>query len=457
MLAALGAGALARADFPAATRDYEAGRYDAAHSEFLKLAELGDAASQFNLGAMAMHGQGGPKDSGVAVGWLLAAADNGSLRIPHDQLVDMRFHLSDAERKTADDILAHFGRAGLAETVLPVPTPGAHCRNTVPAQVTRTITPSSNYYPSGGRRGDQNGFVILQMRVDVDGIPRDPEILMSVPSPEFSAAAVDVWMPSRWIPAQRDGVPVPSKVAVKVVFNMQGGGVLWDRPALKAIREAALTGDPTAQYQIGLAATLDPSLGILASQAYKLLVSAAQGGHPRAQYWAATRFTSVGTCDVDRKKMPWLRAAASAGDGAAQLALALELLSQPTPDQVGAARALLEQAAQSDDVYAMRHVAALLAASPIAALRDPATARSVADRLMKSPSESDPQLYEAAALAYAASGNFWEARAKEQQAIRKAQQLQWDTQPLQERLALYGGSKPWNGDLFAPPAAAKTP
>lgn len=454
-LLGLASGLPARADFPGAFKAYSEGHYEQAHAEFLRLAQLGNAVAQYDLGAMALQGQGGPKDLGAAVGWLTAAADNGDTRLSPEKLAAVRATLDDEQHKAADEIEARYGRAGLMHTVLPVPLPGAHCRNTVPARVSHKTTPDENYYPSSGRRGDQNGFVILQLTIGVDGVPRDPEILMSVPSPDFSAAAIDIWMPSRWTPAERDGVAVESKVAVKVAFLMIGGGVLWDLPALKAIRETALAGDPTAEYQIGLAATLDPSLGIPEREAYSLLVSAAQGGQPRAQYWAASRFMSVGACGVDRMKIPWLRAAASAGNGPAQVALALDLLSsQPSAGQVTEARQLLEEAARSDDLYAMKHVAAVLAGSPLEGLRDPATAKSVADRLMRSSIESDPQMYEAAALAYAATGNFWEARAKQQLAIKKAQQLQWDTRQLQERLAAYQTSKPWTGDLFASESAS---
>src|SRR5438270_7357716 len=61
---ALSIAVAAHADFRAALADYNAGRYLAAHEQFQRLAELGDCSSQFNLGAMALKGQGGPKDSG---------------------------------------------------------------------------------------------------------------------------------------------------------------------------------------------------------------------------------------------------------------------------------------------------------------------------------------------------------------------------------------------------------
>ena len=56
--AALLGSACAYADFQQAMQDYNAQRYDAAHGEFLALAELGDCSSQFNLAAMALKGQG---------------------------------------------------------------------------------------------------------------------------------------------------------------------------------------------------------------------------------------------------------------------------------------------------------------------------------------------------------------------------------------------------------------
>jgi len=75
-LALLACGA-ARADFNAALADYKSGRFESARSQFAAMAGLGDCSSQFNLGMMAWQGKGGPKDVGMAVGWLQAAASNG--------------------------------------------------------------------------------------------------------------------------------------------------------------------------------------------------------------------------------------------------------------------------------------------------------------------------------------------------------------------------------------------
>jgi len=455
LLVALVGGLPVRADFATALKDFNEGRYEAAHAEFQALAELGDPASQFNLGAMALQGQGGARDPGTAVGWLMAAVDNGYQRLARDKIDDMKLKLTDEQARTAADILGRYGRAGLAKTVLPVPGSNAHCPNRTPVRLTHAITPDSEFYPRSGRFNGQNGFVIVELTVGVDGVPRDPEVLMSVPGPEFSAAALDVWMPSRWDPARDDGVPVESRLLVKADFNITGGvGALWNLPALKKVREQASTGDPSSEYLIGLAATLDRSLGIPVSQAQALIVSAAQGGHAHAQYYVANRFMSLGSCEAEKKKLPWLRAAARSGDTSAQLALALDLLrNQPTSEQLAEARSLLEQAALSEDLYVLTHVAALLGASPLAELRDPAMAKAAADRLTKDPPELNPQLFEAAAAAYASHKDFWLAKSKEETAIKSATRLGWATAPMLERLALYRKSQPWTGDLFAATAA----
>ena len=443
---------LAYADFPAALQQYKDGQFDAAHAAFLGMAALGDNASQFNLGAMALQGQAGPKDIATAVGWLTAAAENGSRRLAPEKLADMRAKLTDEQRGAADAIVARYGRDGLQKTTLPVPPAQAHCGNLTPPALRKGVAADAEFYPRVGRVSNQNGFVIVQMTVGVDGVPRDPEILMSVPTPEFSAAAIDYWLQARFNPAIQDGTPVEARVSVKSIFKLDGGGSLWDIGDLRSMREKALTGDPTAEWQIGLGATLDPSLGIPANQAQQLLVSAAQGGQPRAQYWAANRFMSLGNCDPQSKKSPWLRASAAAGEGAAQLALALDLLNgEPSAAEVSQAKALLEDAGRSDNFYARKHVAALLASSPTTAIREPAIALEVAKKLWSERIEADPQMFEAVAAAYAANHDTWEAVSKQKMAIKRATILGWNTRLMQERLAAYQQSRTWTGDLFVLP------
>ena len=446
--------ATAAADFPQAMQDYNAGHFDAARAQFLTLAALGDAASQFNLGAMAVAGQGGAKDAGASVGWLTAAAENGSRKLDPGKLEAMRARLTDAERASAEDVVAHYGKAALERTALPITPQLSHCRDYRQARVTQ-VNPAD--YPFKGRYGAQDGFVILRSTVTAAGTPLDPEVLMAVPGPEFATAAINTWMKAHFAPATQDGQPVESRTTTKTTFRITNGGVLWDIGALKELVQQANTGDPPAQYKIGLAATLDPSLGISAALAYRLLVSAAQGGNPAAQYWAANNFMTLGNCMPADKGMLWLKTAADAGDGAAQLELARQLLmGEPSAQDQTRARALLEQAAQANNYYVEKHLIALMAAAPLAGVHDPATARTVAERLVAWGVEADPQMYVALAAAEASSGDYWKAANTQWTAVKRAKELNWNTQAMEERLALYRKSHPWTGDLFAPAPQAST-
>ncbi|MGH8277008.1 MAG: hypothetical protein ACRETH_09975, partial [Steroidobacteraceae bacterium] len=159
---------------------------------------------------------------------------------------------------------------------------------------------------------------------------------------------------------------------------------------------------------------------------------------------------AVSGCHPQVSGAAWLKHAADGGEASAQLALARELLrGGPSVAQVARARSLLERASGSDDYYVRKHVVALLAASPLAGVRDPATAQQVAARLAAGEIQSDPQMFEALGAAFAANGDLRAAIAQQQIAIGKARDLTWDIRAMQERLAAYRAGKPWQGELFA--------
>jgi TPR repeat protein len=445
----------AHADFRSALKAYASGQYDVAHAQFLALAELGDGASQYNLGAMALHGQGGPNDIATGIGWLLAAASNGFHSLKPEQLAAAQSQLTDEQRRVAQAIVDRYGHAALLETVLPSRDRASGCPDLVYAHLSQAAPAE---YPVYLRRQGQDGIVILELTVGVDGLARDPEILMSVPDSEIPAAAIESFLNSRYTPAARGGVPIESRMKLKMTFSITGGGVLWDVGVLAKVRKAAAAGDPGSEYLTGLAATLDPTVGISAPQAHQLLLSAAQGGEPDAQYYIGRSFEAPAPCGASAKEQVWLQAAATSGDPSAQVALA-EILAHGTPssDEVSRARSLLEQAARSDRFYVRKHVVALMAASSIEGIRDPPTALIVAKELARGPIQSDPQLFEAVAAAYAANGKFSPAVSSQETAIDRAKALEWNTRRMEERLAAYRSSQPWFGDLFSVPPAVAPP
>ena len=446
--AALAAGAMlcavARADFSAALRDYNAGHYDQAQAQFLALAELGDCSSQFNLGAMALKGQGGPKDRGAGAGWLEAAASNGCQQLVGDRLTTLRAGLSPEETRAAAAIVARYGYTALAAQG--VANPRFDCRERAAAMVLTTPIPD---YPASFRSERPEGIVIMALTVGADGLARDPEILLAVPQSAFAASAVEAWLNSRFTPAQRDGQFIDSRLEAKLRFVGQSGK-LSDATVFKAALPAAEAGDAGAQYVVGQAATLDSSLGITSAHAADLLVGAARAGNPQAQYWVAVQVRAAAACNPPASSSIWLRHAADGGSASAQVLLAGDLLSgTPAAAQISEARALLVRAAAADSYYARKHATALLAASPVGGVRDPGAAMTAANQLRAGDIQSDPQMFDVIAAAYAANGSFDAAVEQEEIAIRKAKALGWNTRLMKERLAAYRASHPWQGDLFA--------
>jgi hypothetical protein len=447
---ALAAGALslaaaAHADFTAALKEYKEGRFDSARTQFLSLAELGDCSSQFNLGAMALKGQGGAQDRGAGVGWLEAALSNGCRQLVGDRLTGLQAALTPEQSRAAQDILARYGHDALQ--VAGAVNPNFECQALRPASVRDAAIAE---YPQKRAAQNPEGIVIAALTIGIDGHARDPQVLVAVPQEGFPAAAVEAWLNSRFQPAMRSGVAVESRLQTKLRF-VGSSGNLAGSPVYHAALPAADAGDPAAQYLVGLTATLDATLGVVSSRAANMLIDSARAGDAQAQYWVALQLRAAAACHPQTNWQLWLRHAAEGGSAAAEADYAAELLrGTPTLEQVRQARTLLESAAASADYYGRKHAVALLAASPVEAVRDPQRARSAADTLIHANEiQSDPQLFEVVAAAYAASHEYGNAVDAQRKAMQKALNLGWDTAPMQERLASYRRDAPWVGDLYA--------
>jgi hypothetical protein len=445
--AALLGSACAYADFQQAMQDYNAQRYDAAHGEFLALAELGDCSSQFNLAAMALKGQGGPRDSASGVGWLEAAAGNGCEQLVNKRLATLSAGLSSEDARTAAAIVGRYGHEALR--VQGVFDPDFSCTDTLAPRVLSAPEPDYPQQPGGQR---QQALVITALTIGTDGFARDPEVLLAVPEQRFAAAAIEAWLNSRFVPAMRNGQPVAYRLQTKQVFAVAGAGPLAQLEPLQQARSAAAAGDSHGEYLLGLAATFESSLGLTSARAAGLLLSAARAGGPQAQYWVGSQLRATAGCHPRADGGVWLTHAAAGGDAAAQVLVASELLrGTPTAAQVTQARAALVAAAASGSYYVRKHVVALLAASPLDEVRDAHTALTLAQQLQGGDIQSDPEMFAAVAAAYASAGDFHSAVAQQRLAQQKALTLGWDTHALSAQLAAYRADRPWRGDVFASP------
>ncbi|MBS0379356.1 MAG: SEL1-like repeat protein [Proteobacteria bacterium] len=435
----------ARADFEAALKEYKAGNLDAAHTQFLQLAELGDCPSQFNLGAMALKGEGVPKDRGTGVGWLQAAQSNGCSAQIGDRLPGLVASLTPEQTQAAAAVTAHFGHDALRARG--IVNPDFSCPSLAPAAVVEVPTPE---YPRLKGGGAPDAIVISALTIGTDGHARDPEIILSVPQSGFGASAVEAWLNSSFIPAKSQGTAVESRLEAKLRF-VGASRSLASNPAYQAALPQASAGSPPAQYLVGLTGNFDASLGVTAARAGQMLIDAARAGNPDAQYWMSQQATAAAACHKPADARLWLEHAAQGGNAAARVRFAQLLLhGSPAPADVARARELLEQAlAQDNNYYAVKHAVALLAASPVEGVRDAPAALRGAEHLLSGEIQSDPQLFETVAAAYAANQRYDDAVAQQRVAVHKAQALGWSTAAMEERLASYRADRPWQGDLLA--------
>jgi len=433
----------ASTDFQSALRDYRAGHFDAARTQFLSLAELGNCSAQFNLAAMALHGEGGAKDPGNGAGWLQAAAGNGCSDLVGNHLAGLTAKLTAQEAGAAAAIMARYGPQVLeAQGVV---NPEFICPDiTQPSAVGATAAET----PVAARGKRQPALVITALTVGADGRARDPEVLFALPNDPFAAAAVEAWLNSYFTPAQRAGSAVPARLQARTLFA--DPAPLADAEIMRTARPAAETGDPAAAYLVGLTALHDSSVGVSKARAKDLILGAAREGNADAQYWVGSQLRASAICHPRADGAVWLRHAADGGNAAAQLVLAQDLLAgRPSAAQTAQARSLLAQAARADSYYVRKHVVALLATSPVDAVRDPHAALELARQLAAGAIRFDPQMYEAVAAAYAANGDFKNAAAQQQLAVQTARGLHWDTRTMAERLEEYRRGTAWRGDLLA--------
>ncbi len=453
MVVALGSALVplvAHADFASALADYRAGKFIEARVEFLELADLGDGPSQFNLGAMLLRGEGTDQDLGAGIGWLRASLENGHTGITLEQLQKNEAKLTDEQRRSAAEVVARYGRDALLERVLPRDSAAA-CQHVYRAPRSQRLSPPE--YPSQESSVGQNGIVVVEFTVGVDGLARDPQVLASAPPKKFDAATIRGVLRSRFTPAQLDGKAVEGRHTIRTVFEIEdGGGILWNNEKIEVIKQRAEAGLPDAQFVVGLLGILDDSLKIPEDAAERLLLSAAQAGHPDAQYWIARDIRRERYCRPDsQKSRPWLQQAARGQQIPAKVALAHELLADPSQPTAASIKELLQPVIDGDSSYALKHATELLSGVSHPQLRDAVLALRAAQQLGKLDADYDPQVSEAIAAAHAANGDFKRAARFQQRAVKAATELQWNTHSMQERLADYTNSKAWTGDLFAVP------
>lgn len=454
----------AHADIISAFRDYQKRDYSHAFQEFLALAQLGQPLAQFDVATMYQAGQGTPASDTDAYAWATLAAANGEAR--GKALADaIRPKLPAGAEQAAAAVTLAYTDSALRQTLLPDQSdvrpqgwpftpldPQIACRRTA-------IHVDAEDYA----RTRVQGTVIVEFTLMPDGRPRFPRIIQAVPAGVFEGVTKTDLLRSQFSAEPAGSAPVQCFMPYNFIFRNFTQDTIGDFAAELGYRrnlpEIAQAGDPYAQLVYGLlldGLPLKHGQVSLEKGGLIWLVKAAQAGLPVAQYEVGHMLLMGRECwRDDAKGLKWIRLAAEQGEPTADVTLATRLLrGTPSAANVAQAKEWLERGAatgndtripnSSDDARLL--LAAVLAATPEASLRDPARALDLLKRVQDV--DEDPTPYEIQAAAAAAQGDFGHAVGAEQSAVSRATRLGWDLAPLQQRLSLYRSGKPWYGSLL---------
>jgi hypothetical protein len=243
------------------------------------------------------------------------------------------------------------------------------------------------------------GDVVVEFVVMLDGSARNPRIIYAVPTDTFEstvrAAVLHTHHPA--------GGPGSRVIHCHVMYRFQvaGWATTTGYPDLETLvrvtRTKAESGDTHAQLLHGLLLAGLPQLGHRGGDAVPWFLKAAQAGSPSGQYMLGSSLLLGMGCHC------------------AEYAL------RGTPDAANTklAAVWLERAAASGDHDGIYYLSALLAATPIEAMRDPKRALDLLEKVRTDVS-GNPTAVEIRAAAQAASAAFKDAVSSERRAIAMA-------------------------------------
>lgn len=455
----------AHADLYAASRDYKKGEYARAFHEFLALARLGQPLAQFDVAYMYAQGQGTRQSAIHAYAWAKLAAQNGQARaVTLARQLRPTLALAPGSRRVARWITAPYTPAALARRLLPQSHLSPAARRAYRAKI-RACRPVRTYKPDFPLQAKWNGEqwgLIETFTVFPDGTARLPHVLFQLPVSaqhrQFDALARESVLRSRFARRPAGSAPVTCSLAYRfVMWGLRASDYPGLESYLYRVKRDAQAGDPNSELNYGLLLMGGlPQLHMDRHAALSWFVKAAQAGLPLAQFeTGAGLLMGVGlagwgnTWDT-AKGLRWLHLAVAQREPHAEVLLAeWQLRGKPSLATVRQAVQWLSEAAAQGNRFARLYLAALLAASPQPAIRDPQRALLLEKQADEDSLGVDPTGVEIRAAALAAAGHFMRAVKDERRAIERARRLRWNLAPLQQRLARYQAHQSWYGNLLS--------
>lgn len=455
VLLSLAAAAPSHADFRRAVAAYERGDYPVALAEFERLARLGNARAQYNLGLMLVQGEGTARDLQRAFGWLEAAFANGEADA-EPILVQLRGRkFLDATRARAD---ATRYSAALRQALDRLAAPDLD-------SMRRIERGKYNYRLDdwvGIHKDAKLGILggsIGAIFVDESGQVVDAFVLDEYPAELFDGSLPIAPLAQQFPPAKLDGTPVGLMAWVRVrLINEPGSFDVRRYPsairAIREFREAQERGDAGAEVNLGRLAATFSELRDEIGKPTDLFRSAAEKKVVDADYQLAFRAVFGGDNAAElREGIDRLSSAAQRGYAPAQFLLGVLLLADSPHRDEALARDALEAAVAARHAPAVRYLAGLLATARDAGLRDPARALElIAGQLSHPQYGKYPLVFEVAAAASAANGDFAAAVERQKRAIALAVRAEPRNSLRMQRLAAYQAGKAWAGLVPVVPA-----
>jgi TPR repeat protein len=442
----------ARADLYAAKAAYQKQDYVKAFELFHELAELGLTLAQSTVAAMYVQGEGVKRDNRMGYAWARVAQANGDHLVTGAIVEQLEPHVDEAMRQLTRDLMSKYGPDALQRALLPDPdTP-------VPKNADRDCALKSRaktYYPTAVIGSGVIGFVLAEVAVMPDGRAHDPQIWFAQPDHSFDEAARQYLRRSVFTFNSKDRTR-SCRMLTAAQFFIPPREEVGARRELDRMRQQANDGDPRAQMMYGFMLFARPELNVDKEQPVNWYVKAAEAGLPAAQFLTGLELERRSAPSEKAKGEFWMNKAAERGSPDAKLALAHQILHEPSNAAgIRHAQELLETAVSDGDhgqsygSDAEFYLAALLAAGPEGATLDPTRALSMIDHV-QAEIPGSPTVEEIRAAGSAALGKFDDACKAQRKALGMAKTLGWDTAPQQARLDAYTHQQAWRGNFFAP-------
>jgi len=435
-----------KADFNSALNAYAAGNYESAHDQFLSMASVGEKRSQFNLGVMYYQGQHVPQDISKAYAWLKLATE-GEITIESEkqtfEIVKAGIKNLEPAEKEYQILAEHYSTKVIMQALYPefIQPVNGNSFFAIPVDIVQP-----KYPKSAAKRGVQ-GWTRFRFDLDALGVPRNIQLVESVPERYFektSRKAISKW---RFLAAlDKNGNPAPQKnLLYTMQYRIKGAPPLALKDGLyEKNMVLAKRGDLQAQYTVGIwEKKLNVSEG--KENPSEWFLKAAVQGHPLAQFELGKSLIFGKGCIQDKTKgVEWLTRSAHSGQTEAKQLLATVASKVKTLASHKEAIALLKDV-DEDHLSATTKLnyAWLLATSPYEEVADPKKSLVIVDSMSRNAFNDDITLYEIKAAAYAAMGKFKKALSYQEDALEEAEDREADLTDIKNHLASYQKNEKW--------------